>query len=260
VQYTAEQLEGFKAAYKERWRLTYWPSAFILLLLLLSLFFWFDWIPTLWLCGLVGVNAISFIIYRCPACGRHFGGRRLHLYLVCPNCGVQLGDETRQSSSVLFAPLMRPSTGGHTEARPLTGLPRVLSVARGHFLTAVLLIMLVLGVGYLLGYLPHDELGWHSVGQTSLFIYVGIAVFCCGLFLMSRYGERLSEIEYLEAHDEWLADSTTRGVQMYWAFSAPGWIRSNLEARRLLTRLRTATVLVCLPVLWLLLWLFVNAR
>ena len=261
MQYTEEQLAGFRTAYKERWRRTYWPSAFVSLLLLLSLFISLPdrWMGTLWLGGIVGMNALSLVIYRCPACGRYFGFR-LRIYLVCPNCGVQLVDETRQSPSMPFAPLTRPVMGGDADSQPSTGVARVLSIARSHFVIAVLLIVLVLGLGYVLGVLPHDELGWHSVGQTSPFVYLGAAVFCCGLFLIARYGERLAAIEYVEAHDRWLADMSRRGATLSWALQRPGWIARNSEASRLFKRFRIAAVLTCLPVLWLLLWLFVNTR
>jgi hypothetical protein len=261
VQYTEEQLAGFRTAYKERWRRTYWPSAFVSLLLLLSLFISLPdrWMGTLWLVGIVGMNALNLIIYRCPACGGYFGFR-LRIYLVCPNCGVQLVDETRQSPSMPFAPLTRLAIRGDADSQPLSAVARFLSMARSYFVTAVLLIVLVLGLGYILGVLPHDELGWHSVGQTSPFIYLGAAGFCCGLFLIARYGERLAAIEYVEAHDQWLADMSRRGAPLSWALQRPGWIPKNTEASRLLTGLRVGAVFTCLPVLWLLLWLFVNAR
>ena len=125
-------------------------------------------------------------------------------------------------------------------------------LVRPYFGTAVVLIVLLLGVLYVFGVLPHDELGWHSAGQTSPFIYLGAAVFCCGVLLSARYGERLAEIEYVEAHDQWLADMSTSGAGLSWALVTPGWVRGNAEAGRLLARLRIAAVLVCLPVLWLL--------
>ena len=43
-----------------------------------------------WLVGLVAMSAIHLIVYRCPACGRCLGGRRLRRFAVCPECGVQL--------------------------------------------------------------------------------------------------------------------------------------------------------------------------
>ena len=90
MEYTADQLAGFRAAFKQRRGRAFVLSGLIAIVVLLALFVpWLEryW-NTLWLFGIVGLVVVVVATHRCPACGKFLGRSMNHRF--CPKCGVPL--------------------------------------------------------------------------------------------------------------------------------------------------------------------------
>jgi hypothetical protein len=90
VEYTADQLTGFRTAFKERRSRGFVLSGLIVIVVLLALFLpplervW----GTVWFLGIVGLVVVVVATHRCPACGKFLGRSMNHRF--CPKCGIPL--------------------------------------------------------------------------------------------------------------------------------------------------------------------------
>jgi protein-S-isoprenylcysteine O-methyltransferase Ste14 len=93
MEYTADQLASFRQSVAKRRQVQTLVVGSLVIAFLLGVLFEkqlgikSEWLAVLWALAVVAGLILSFVTWRCPACGRYLGRGRVNF---CRNCGVAL--------------------------------------------------------------------------------------------------------------------------------------------------------------------------